>query len=344
MLSAAACGPGTQDAPPDGGNQSDGGDPAICDRIDEITSKIYVCFVIHNEEDDVGGVAGALTSIPDYNDDPAVFAHFADAMMAHAELLASHGATLSFQPDWTFTEGVERYRPTFYEDLLALGTVEIVPHAHESFVPYDALYDRLLAAGAAPEKVLGGMTFEAYLAKSAWFQAHPDYAFWGAPTATVGHVDDQPAPPMVYRIAAPGSVTQVADLYHHEASSPILVTVGLPPAINGWASFKPVGRYLSPSYLFEATRFFLAEADDTSVPARWRQDPTGSRPPDLNRSEAEVLAQTRLLLETRLQPQVDQGLVEYKTVGDLLRLYQEVEHCLDLQDQQDLSAFIPTPP
>ncbi len=99
----------------------DGGDP--CAGIDEIAAKIYLCFVIHNEEDDANGVPGSMPNIPDYNGDQATFDHFADAMYDYAVMLNSHGATLGFQPDWTFTEGVASYRPEFFEELLALGTV-----------------------------------------------------------------------------------------------------------------------------------------------------------------------------------------------------------------------------
>ncbi len=335
-----------QDPSTDGGTTQDGGNDAAvddggdgCTGIDEITSKVYFCFVIHNEEDDANGIPGSSAHIPDYNDDPGIFDHFADAMVDYAVMLSSYGATLSFQPDWTFTEGVERYRPQFFVDLLALGHVEIVPHAHETVVAYDELYDRLGALGASPQLILGGMTFDAYRTKQAWFATHPEFAFWGAPTVTVGHVDDQPAPPFAYRIPMPEAVTEVTDLYTHAASSPVIATPGLPPHLTVMFTVKPGGRYLSPSYSFNATREFLAEASDTSVPAQWRKQPTGD-----GVTAAELIASIGATLEDDLLPLVSQGRLEFKTVGELLTLYRQYESCLDLVDGQDLSGFVPSPP
>ena len=309
-----------------------------CADIDAVTAKIYYAFVIHNEEDDANCSAGSEPGIPDYNGDSGVFAHYAQAMLDYAAMLGRHGAALSFQPDWTFVEGVTRFRPGFFDELRATGgNVEVVPHAHESCVPYDELFDRIAAAGGQPVKILGGMTFDAFRAKQGWFDANPGWAFWGVPTAYLGHVGDRSAPPIVYRIAQPSSVARIEDLYRHLASSPIIATGSLPGWPAAMLAAKPTGRYLTPAYDFKATRWFLAEASDTSVPPQWRLGGTGQQ--DSGLTAAQQIAATEQLIQS-LQPMVDQGQVAYATVSQLLELFRRHEHCLDLQPDQDLSPLV----
>ena len=41
----------------------------------------------------------------------------------------SHGVKINFGSDWTFSNGVENFDPTFYSDMEAMGH-EIDAHAH----------------------------------------------------------------------------------------------------------------------------------------------------------------------------------------------------------------------
>lgn len=319
---------------------SDAGDS--CKYVEEVTGKVYVTFVIHNEEDDAGGVPGSVPDIPDYNGDEAVFRHFAGAMFRYAKMLASVGVKLSFQPDWTFTEGVDAYERSYFRDLLELGNVEVLPHAHETVISYDVLHARLNALDAEAPKIFGGMTFDAYRQKQAWFDANPGWTFWAAPSASPGHVDDAPMPPFAYRVAAPGEVSSVSDLRVHRASSPIVVTPGLPGNPVQMLALKPEGRFVTPAYFFHATREFLADPSDTSVPPAWRKRTDGSMPPfGENLSAQELIEQTRVLVETELLPLAQDGKVEFVTVRELIELYEKNESCLDLQDGEDLTGYVP---
>ncbi len=326
-------------------NESDGTDDGVadaparsCDGIDAITAPVYVAYVIHNEEDDANGVPGSSKQIPDYNGDPAVFEHFATAMVDFATMLSGRGATLSFQPDWTWIEGVQKYRPDFWAELRALPGVEIVPHAHATVVPYIDVYTSLVDAGAEPETILGGSTFDQYLGMQDFFDTNPGFVYWDAPLATPGHTDDKPTPPMLYRIAQPKDTAVVDDLYVHVADSPIIVTPGLPSELPMMTKQKPQGRYLSPSYVFYPTRHFLGEPDDDSLPPIWRK----SKPTD--RTAAELIADEAARLDDQLLPLVDEGAVKFATVRQVVDLFLEHEPCLDLTDGQDMTGFLAAPP
>ncbi len=226
------------------------------------------------------------------------------------------------------------YQPDFWDQLNALEGVEIVPHAHQTVVLYDELYASLLDAGAAPEKILGGTTFEQYVGMQKWFDANPGFVYWDAPLASPGHVDDKPTPPMVYRIAEPKDADTHEDLYVHVAASPIIVSPGLVSKPQAMLKTKPAGRYITPSYVFFPTRQFLAEPDDAQVPPLWRKKPGGP-----GKSAAELIAIEAQKIESQYQPLVDSGKVEFATVRTIIDLYVQYEACLDLEDQQDMSVF-----
>jgi len=297
---------------------------------------------MHNEEDDPGGVPGSNPDIPDYNGDEAVFRHFCAAMFRYANMLSGFGAKLSFQPDWTFTEGVDLYERHYFRDLIDLGNVEILPHAHETVVSYDELFARLESLQAEPEMILGGMTFDAYRQKQSWFDEHEGWSFWGAPTATTGHVDDFPAPPFAYRIAPPASVSAVEGLLVHRADSAIVATPGLPLNPATMLEAKPADRLLTPAYGFHVTREFLADPGDTAVPAKWRKRTDGTSPPyGDNLTAHELIEQERQWIESEIMPLVNEGKMEFATVREIVELFTKNEPCLDLEDQQDLTPYLP---
>ncbi len=314
--------------------------------IETITAAAQVSVVVHNEEDVDPEPGEPSSHIPDYNGDPAVFEHFADAMMDLAQMLAGHGVPLSFQPDWTFTEGVELYRPDFYVELLALGNTEVVPHVHETVVMYDELEPWLAELGAEPQPLIGGMRFDTYLTRQAWFDGHPGVHFWGAPAAGDTHPEDAKVPPVVLRIAEPEQVEQPSDLLVHRASSPVIATPGpaphgVPTDVDAWLSQGPEGPYLRPAYLFLATRWFKAETGDESVPAEWtvHPDPPEDVQPKANRSSAEWLTMLEALIVDELEPRRAAGAVRYTTVGELVELYETCEPCLSPADGEDLSQY-----
>ncbi|MCI5159504.1 MAG: hypothetical protein D3906_13945, partial [Candidatus Electrothrix sp. AUS1_2] len=304
--------------------------------LEQVTSKVYLCFVIHTEEDDAKGVSGSVPSIPDYNGDQKVFDHFADAMYEYAAMLKTYGAFLSFQPDWTFVEGVKNFRPTYFQDLLALGTVEIVPHAHETVVRYDELYERLQELGANPKKIIGGMAFEHFLKHKNWVASHPDWAFWDGPFVTIGHVNDQPAPPLVYRISTE-HLSGVSDLYTHSSSSSVIVSPSLPDVD---LRFKPSGNFIVPSYVFKATRFFLAESNDLTVPLEWRKDPQGMQN-GANMSASEQIEEIRSRITREFLPLIAQGKLEFAPVHKIINLFRSYESLLDLADGEQLIKYAP---
>ena len=316
----------------------DASEADACAGIDDLTDPVYLAFVIHNEEDDAGCIPASADHIPDYNGDPAVYAHFATAMLDYATMLAGHAATLSFQPDWTFIEGVETFQPDYFEQLLALGNVEIVPHGHESCVMYDEIHDRLAALNADPVMLLGGMTFDEYATRQTWFDDHPGFTFWDAPSVTEGHTDDMPMPPVVYRVPEPQDVAVNTDLYQHVAASPVIVTPDLQFRLDFLAS-KPAGRYLVPSWKFEATRWFLADPDDLSVPDEWRKDPDPEPGSGDNLTATERIARIEAELISEILPLVDQGLVVVTQAAGITDLYVQPEACLDLADGDDLEGL-----
>jgi hypothetical protein len=348
---------GADDASPDaalddtgpddtGTDDTDAADP--CAGTDEAVAALKFYFVIHVEEDDADCTPGSSSHIPDFNGNPGVFAHFADAWYDYAAMLAEEGATLSFQPDWTFVEGVSTYRPEYFEELLALGNVEIVPHAHESCVPYEELYDRLVALGAAPPKFIGGMTFDEYATRAEWFADNPGWHFWNGPFGTPNHVDDAGTPPFVYRIRPPGEVTEVDELYTHVAASPLVAMPGTTWNPTKMQANRPEGRFLTTSWMLLPDRWFLAEPDDTTVPLKWRKkpaQPTEASPSGTaNMSASEVIAWVRALVRDSYQPMVLAGDLEFTQLSTILSTYLEHESCLDLEDGQDLSGFVPAGP
>jgi len=205
-------------------------------------------------------------------------------------------------------------------------------------VMYDELYDMLVDAGAQPETILGGMTTEEYSGRQEWFDAHPEFTFWDAPKGTPGHTDDAPMPPFAYRIPGPAEVSEPEDLYRHVADSSIIVTPGVP--VQGIPDAKPEGRFITPAWEFNPTRSFLAESDDFSVPEFWRKQVVWEGDPMDNLSAAERIALIEgQILDIHL-PAVAAGTVRFSTAAEITALYREVEPCLDLVDDQDLSEFV----
>lgn len=317
-------------------------DVQVCDGIEELTHPVYISFVMHNEEDDVGGVKGSNPQEPDYNDDPQVFDHFSAAVEELAAALRAEGAVLSFQTDWGFVEGVERYDPDFFTRLRSNAAVEIAPHAHESIVSYEELYDRLLLADADPRAYLGGVAFDRYTGMQQWFEARPDFSVWESATVDggEGHDNDQPAPMLLHRAPWPDEVSEVPDLYVHREGG-VLVTPAVASIAVGfgridpeqWLIQRPSGRFFTVVYLRYGLRGFLAAPGD-AVPERWwATDPE---------QQANAQIEQAVEIARSMQPWIDSGEIVPLHLSELIELYERFEPCLDLSDGMDLSGYLPS--
>jgi hypothetical protein len=293
------------------------------------------------EEDDPYGKTSSNPSEPDYNGDQAVFEHYADAMWALAVGLSDAGATLSIQPEWTFIEGAAQWRPTLLRELRELPGVELAPHGHETIVLYDDLFDRLAAADADPQRYLGGMVFDEYRARQDWFERHPMFALWEAPTVSIDHVDDVLAPALAYRAPMPELVDVVEDVFFVDAASTVIVTPAVASVTPGpgsvdadlWVANKPAGRFLAPAYIRLSLRDLMATPEDTDVPEQWRTDDPYKQVDGVVADAVDTVA--------RLQPYVDRGEIAWTPISAVVAAFTRYESCLPLADGDDLSDYIP---
>ena len=153
--------------------------------LEPFTSPLYLTIVIHNEED-IGNCTNPKPQIPDYDGNEELTLHFTMAMREFGEMAASHNAVINFGTDWTFSEAVELYDPTFYEDLEAMGH-EIDAHAHESCILYHEVREEIIEAGGNPTNVASGMTEDKIYDQMTYFDKYyPEFGIlWGV--ADAGH-------------------------------------------------------------------------------------------------------------------------------------------------------------
>jgi len=133
----------------------------------DVLPPLHLTIVVHNEED-TGASGGAKLLIPDYNGDQSLLRHFTEAMRAFAGMAASHGARINFGSDWTFSEGVARFDPSFYTDLEAMGH-EVDAHAHESHRLYEEVRGEIADAGGSPTSVASGLNEDEIQERLAYF-------------------------------------------------------------------------------------------------------------------------------------------------------------------------------
>jgi hypothetical protein len=126
------------------------------DELEQFTSPLYLTIIIHTEED-ISKCKNPKARIPDYDGNEELTLHFTNAMREFAEMVASHNAKINFGTDWTYSNAIELYDPTFYTDLEAMGH-EIDAHAHESCILYHEVREDIVDAGGTPTKVASGMT------------------------------------------------------------------------------------------------------------------------------------------------------------------------------------------
>ena len=135
---------------------------------------LYLTIIIHTEEDMHGGEI-PKSQIPDYDGNETLLLHFTNVMRKFGLMAASHGAKINFGNDWTFSEGVRKFDPTFYSDWENMG-FEIDAHAHESFIMYNEVRDYIIDAGGNPTSVASGMNEENILEEMAYFDTcYPNF-------------------------------------------------------------------------------------------------------------------------------------------------------------------------
>jgi len=131
---------------------------------------LYLTIIIHTEEDIHGGKI-PKPFIPDYDHNETLLLHFTNVMRKFGQMAATHGVKINFGNDWTFSEGVRKFDPTFYSDWENMG-FEVDAHAHESFILYHEVREYIINAGGNPTHVASGMNEEDIQEKMAYFDTY----------------------------------------------------------------------------------------------------------------------------------------------------------------------------
>ena len=154
-------------------------------QVDTPPDDLFFTIIIHNEED-VGSCRTPKAQIPDYDGSEAITLHFTSVLREFGEMVASHGARINYGTDWTFSQAVEKYDPTFYTDFEAMGH-EIDAHAHEScndHLYHDVRQD-IINAGGSATSVASGMTENDIQDQMTYFDRYyPEFKIlWGVAIA-----------------------------------------------------------------------------------------------------------------------------------------------------------------
>lgn len=183
------------------GQSMNNNDVIVTDAADQDTepflSPLYLTFVMHTEED-TSNCRTPKANNPDYDGDEALMLHFSDKMRKFGQMVASHGAKISFGTDWTFSRGVEAFDPTFYTDMEAMGH-EIDSHAHASCILYEEVREDIISAGGNPTPVVSGINEDEIYNEFGYFdRLYPDFSiFWGV--ASPGHGEGEEMTGWVWR-------------------------------------------------------------------------------------------------------------------------------------------------
>ena len=293
---------------------------------------LYLTIIIHNEEDRSRGVL-PKANIPDYDGDPALMAHFADAMRAFAQMAADHGAFINFGSDWTFSRGVALHEPDFYADLESLGH-EIDAHAHESSVLYKDVREAIVLAAGHPTAVASGMNEETIHAQLAYF-AHraPEFEIlWGI--ALPGHVAGECVAPWVWR-------PSFADWTVHDPNGEYIY-IGHGDLLNSLDAIEAAIENRDPNRIntyavFASPREFKAAAGAPGIAAQWTA-PTDS----------DAFWRSRIGWWDEFLSQIDvwvaEGLVEYASLTEIAAIFEEAEPDLVFEwedvPRSDLPMFV----
>ena len=274
---------------------------------------LYLTIVIHNEEDMSRGVL-PKANIPDYDGDEFLMQHFAGVMLEFAEMAAGHGARINFGSDWTFSRGVTQFVPNFYVDLQALGH-EIDAHAHESSILYHEVRQEIIQAGGTPSHVASGMNEEEIQDQLTYFDAlSPEFQIlWGV--SLPGHIAGECVASWVWRPARD-------DWTSHDPEGRY-ITIGHGELVNSIQAVRQALASRSPDRIntvavFTTPREFKAAEGTAGIDEAWTVS-TDSADYWENRLTwwDEFLDQ--------IAPLVAAGVVEYKTLSEIARLFEEQE-------------------
>ncbi len=235
--------------------------------LEPFTSPLYLTIVIHNEED-IGKCKNPKLSIPDYDGNEALTLHFTKAMRAFGKMAASHGAVINFGSDWTFSNAVELYDPTFYTDLAAMGH-EIDAHAHESCILYHEVREDIIDAGGTPTNVASGMTEDTIQEQMDYFDKYlPEFSIlWGV--ALADHTAGEEISGWVWRPSRDNWLEHDPDGdYIHIGHGEYVTSVEY--IAEAVANRQP--NYINTYAIFTKPRAYLAAPGTPGIPEEWTAD------------------------------------------------------------------------
>lgn len=229
---------------------------------------LYLTIIIHNEED-TGSCTNPKPQIPDYDGDEEILLQATMAMREFGEMVASHGAKINFGSDWTFSDGVELYDPTFYSDMEAMGH-EIDAHAHASCVLYHEVREEIVEAGGNPTNVASGMTEEqVYNTMSYFDRYYPEFEIlWGV--ADAGHNAGEETSGWVWRPSQENWLEHDSDGdYIHIGHGEYVNSVEFIESAIEERYDDRINTYA----VFTNPREFLAAAGTEGIPEEWTAKP-----------------------------------------------------------------------
>jgi len=236
--------------------------------LEPFTSPLYLTIIIHNEED-TGNCKSPKAQIPNYDGNEALTLHFTNVMRAFGKMAASHGAVINFGSDWTFSNGVELYDPTFYSDMEAMGH-EIDAHAHESCILYHEVREDIIDAGGSPTHVASGMTEDTIQEKMDYFDKYlPEFSIlWGV--ALADHTSGEETSSWVWRPSRDNW------LEHDPEGS--YIHIGHGESVNSIEYIEEAvenreKNYINTYTVFTKPRSYLAAPGTPGIPEQWTAKP-----------------------------------------------------------------------
>ena len=283
--------------------------PVIADDL----PTLYLTIVIHNEEDMSRGTI-PKANIPDYDGNEALMHHFAHVMGRFAEMAAEHGARINFGSDWTFSHGAALFEPHFYSDLQALGH-EIDAHAHQSSVPYHNVQEDIRRAGGMPTQVASGMNEQEIQSQLAYFDAlYPDFRIlWGV--SLPGHTAGECVASWAWRPSR--------DNWTQHDPNGDYIYIGHGELVNSIQAVRQALQQRSSNRVntiavFTTPREFKASQGTDEIDEAW-----------MTSTDSVDYWENRLAwwdnFLSQIDPLVDAGVIEYKTLSEIAAIFEERE-------------------
>jgi hypothetical protein len=292
----------------------------------EPSPPLYLFFSIHNEEDWDGKKP---TGEPDYNDNEAILLHYTNAMRELGKMLQKHGMKMNFGSDWTFIEGVQKYDPTFFQDLAEMGH-EIDAHAHETHVPYLDVKNMLRECGVEPTSVASGGLEENVEKHFEYFDSvYPEFTIIFGLGVKYHHTGGEEMAGWVWRPSMENW------LVHDPDGKYIYISRGLKEP-GGHANVSTVKRALENLYpdrlnvmrIGATVRQFKADPGTKGIPKEWTA-PRGS-----GSNWRDVLENLDASL-TELDKYKDEGRIVYASLTEIARIFEEMESELNFDWDPD---------